>query len=153
MSHTGAGLPPSIERILSRFRLMGREEKMQALLAYARKLEPLPERFLALDRAKFSVPECQTPVAIYPELVDGRLHFYAEVDTRQSPTIAAFLSVVFAAVNDQPPAVTLAIPDDFVREVMQSMGLGTREFGLDALVHRLKHHARAAEDGPPRLPN
>jgi cysteine desulfuration protein SufE len=149
MSPTGAGLPSSIERILARFRLMGREEKMQALLAYARKLEPLPERFRALDRTQFSVPECQTPVAIFPEFVDGQLHFYAEVDTRQSPTVAAFLSVVFAAVNDQPPAVTLAIPDDFVREVMQSMGLGTREFGLDALVHRLKHHARAVEDGPP----
>jgi cysteine desulfuration protein SufE len=141
-------LPPSIERILSRFRLMGREEKMQALIAYSRKLEPVPDRFRQLDRAPFDVPECQTPVAVYPELADGRLHFYADIDVRQSPTVAAFLSVLFAAVNDQPPAVALAIPRDFVRDVMQSMGLGTREFGLDALVHRLKHHARAAVDGP-----
>jgi cysteine desulfuration protein SufE len=140
-------LPPSIQRILARFRAMGREEKMQALLGYARKLEPVPERFRSLDRDQFRVPECQTAVGIYPELTDGRLHFYADIDTRTSPTVAAFLAVTFAAVNDQAPDVTLAIPDDFVREVMQSMGLGTREFGLEAIVHRLKHHARAAENG------
>jgi hypothetical protein len=49
-------------------------------------------------------------------------------------------------VNDEPPATTLAIPSDFVRTVMQSMGLGTREVGLEAIVARLKRHARDAGD-------
>jgi sulfur transfer protein SufE len=35
-------LPASIAKILDRFAAMGREEKMQSLVAYARKLEPLP---------------------------------------------------------------------------------------------------------------
>jgi cysteine desulfuration protein SufE len=50
-------LPPTIARALSRFRAMGREEKMQALVHYSKKLEPLPERFLNADRAAFTVPE------------------------------------------------------------------------------------------------
>ena len=118
---------------------------MQALVQYARKLEPLPERFANLDRAGFTVPECQTRVDIFPEVRDGKLHFYADLNLRQSPTIAAFLSIVFAAVNDQPPSTTLAIPPDFVRTVMESIGLGAREVGLGALVERLKRHAREAE--------
>jgi cysteine desulfuration protein SufE len=137
-------IPPSVERILSRFRSLGREEKMQALVQYAKKLEPVPERFLALDRAAFTVPECQTRVDLFPEYRDGKLHFYADVNTRQSPTIAAFLSILFSAINDQPPETALAIPDDFVRTVMDSLGLGTREVGLHAMLTRVKRHAAEA---------
>jgi cysteine desulfuration protein SufE len=137
-------LPPSVARVLSYFRKLSREEKMQALVQYARKLEPLPERFANLDRAAFTVPECQTRVDIFPEVRDGNLYFYADLNVRQSPTIAAFLSIVFAAVNGQPPGTTLAIPPDFVRTVMESIGLGAREVGLTALVERLKRHAREA---------
>ena len=92
MTDSTASLPPSVDRVLRRFRAMEREEKMQALLAYAKRLEPLPERLAQLDRAEFTVPECQTRVDIVPEVHDGLLHFYADVNVRQSPTIAAFLS-------------------------------------------------------------
>ena len=123
---------------------MEREEKMQALLAYAKKLEPLPERFRALDRAAFTVPECQTRVDVFPEFRDGKLSFYADLNPRQSPTIAAFLAILFRAVNGQPPETTLAIPDDFVRQVMDGIGLAAREAGLMAMVQRLKRNAADA---------
>lgn len=140
-------LPPSIQRVLQRFGALEREEKMQALISYANKLEPLPEHIAALDRQPFKVPECQTPVEIVPEMRNGLLHFYASINSRQSPTVAAFLAIVFTAVNDQPPSTTLAIPSDFVRQVMRSIGLGTREVGLDAIVARLQRHAREATAG------
>ena len=137
-------LPPSIAKVLDRFRAMGRDEKMQALLGFARTLEPLPERFQALDRAPFTVPECQTRVDLFPELKDGRLWFYVDLDVRQSPTIAAFLSILLKAINDQPPTVALAIPDDFVSQMMSGIGLAARETGLAAMVQRIKRHARDA---------
>src|SRR3982074_3092014 len=87
-------LPPSVARVLSTFRALGREEKMQSLLHYAKKLEPVPDRFLALDRAEFTVPECQTRVDLFPEVRDGNLYFYADLNPRQSPTIAAFLAIL-----------------------------------------------------------
>ena len=117
---------------------------MQALVQYSKKLEPLPERFRALDLSSFSIPECQTRVDIIPEVTDGKIHFYADLNVRQSPTIAAVLSIVFAAVNDQPPEATLGIPGDFVRTLMDSIGLGTREPGLNAMITRLKRHAAEA---------
>jgi cysteine desulfuration protein SufE len=141
-------VPPSIQRVLTRFRSLSREDKMQALVGYAKKLEPVPERFLALDRAAFTVPECQTRVDLFPEYKDGKLHFYADVNTRQSPTIAAFLSILFSAVNDHPPETTLAIPEDFVRTIMDSLGLGTREVGLHAMLTRVKRHAEEARGTP-----
>ena len=117
---------------------------MQALLHYSKKLEPLPERLAILDRSDYTVPECQTRVDLFPEVHDGTLHFYADVNARQSPTIAAFLAILFSAVNDQPPETTLAIPADFVRQMMDGIGLAGREVGLSAMVARLKAHARRA---------
>ena len=145
MPDSPAPLPPSIARVLDRFAAMGREDKMQALVAYARKLEPLPPHIAALDRAAFTVPECQTRVDVFPEVRGGRIHFYADINARQSPTIAAFLAIVFAAVNDEPPSTTLAIPDDFVSRMMQGLGLSARETGLNAMFTRLKRHAKEAE--------
>ena len=142
-------LPPSIERVLRLFRSMGREEKMQALVQYSKKLEPLPERFRDMDLGDFTVPECQTRVDIIPEVVDGKMFFYADLNARQSPTIAAVLAIVFAAVNGQPPSTTLSIPSDFVRTLMESIGLGAREPGLNAMIRRLKRHAAEAATTTP----
>ena len=139
-----APLPPSVARVLSRFRALGREEKMQALLHYAKQLEPLPERFATLDRAEFTVPECQTRVDLFPELRDGKLYFYADLNARQSPTIAAFLAILFSAINGQPPETVLAIPNDFVRQMMEGIGLAGREMGLNAMLARVKRHAQRA---------
>ncbi len=138
-----APLPPLLAKTLRQFRMLEREDKMQALLGWSRKLEPLPERLAGLDRTAFTVPECQTRVDLFPERqADGTLHFYADVNARQSPTIAAVLAIVFAAVNDQAPAVTLSLPTDLVRLLMQDIGLGARESGLSAMISRLKRHAR-----------
>ena len=117
---------------------------MAALVSYARKLEPLPERFQGVPDDGHTVPECQTPLRLFSERDGEALHFYADINARQSPTVAAFLAIVFGAVNGEPPATTLAIPPDFVRTVMASIGLGTREVGLEAIVARLKRHARNA---------
>jgi cysteine desulfuration protein SufE len=140
-------LPPTVTRVLSTFRALGREEKMQALLHYAKKLEPLPERFRALDRAEYTVHECQTRVDLFPEMRDGKLYFYADLNARQSPTIAAFLAILFSAINGQPPATALAVPSDFVRQMMEGIGLAGREVGLTAMLARIKRHARDAAAG------
>jgi cysteine desulfuration protein SufE len=140
-------LPPSIARVLSTFRALEREEKMQTLLHFAKKLEPLPERFQALDRAEFTVPECMTRVDLFPEVRDGNLYFYVDLNARQSPTIAAFLAILFSAINGHPPATTLAIPSDFVRQMMEGIGLAGREAGLNAMLTRVKRHAQRAVDG------
>jgi cysteine desulfuration protein SufE len=148
-----APIPEGIEKILKRFATLSPDMTRQALVQYANRLPPLPERFRGLDPEQYKVHECQTPVAIYPEVVDGRMHFHADVP-QGAPTIRALLAMLFEALNGQPPSVTLAIPPDFVRQVMNKLGLGTREVGLNAMVERLKRAARAAEDhgGPGGAP-
>src|SRR5258708_13089759 len=102
-----SSIPPSIDRVLKLFRSMGREEKMQALVQYSKKLEPLPERFKDLDRGSFTVPERQTRVAIIPEVRDGKMYFYANLNFLQSPTIAPALAFILPPLNLHPPSTTL----------------------------------------------
>jgi cysteine desulfuration protein SufE len=145
-SHPGGGIPPSIERILRRFATLSPDMTRQALVQYANRLPALPERLQGLDPALYRVHECQTPVAIFPEVEDGKMWYHADVP-RESAAIRALLALLFEALNGQPPETTLAIPPTFVREVMGKIGLSAREAGLNAMVERLKRAARAAAQG------
>lgn len=136
-------VPAGIQKILDRFSRMNREMATQALVQYAHRLPPLPERLQALDPEQHRVHECMTPVALFSEVQDGKMHFYADVP-QGAPTIRALLAMLFDALNGEPPETTLAIPPDFVRQVMSKIGLGTREVGLNAMVERLKRAAREA---------
>jgi cysteine desulfuration protein SufE len=143
MSETTPQIPPGLDRLLRRFSTLSPDLVRQALVQYAHKLPPLPERFQGLDSEQYRVHECQTPVAIFPEVVDGKMYFHADVP-QGAPTIRALLAMLFDALNGQPPEATLAIPPDFVRQVMGKIGLETREIGLNAMVERLKRAARQA---------
>jgi cysteine desulfuration protein SufE len=136
-------IPPSIDKILRRFATLSPDMTRQALVQYANKLPPPPERFQGLDQEQFRVHECQTPVAIFPEVVDGKMFYHADLP-RESAALRALLAMIFDAVNGQPPETVLAIPPDFVRRVMGSIGLQAREAGLNAMVERLKRAARQA---------
>ncbi len=137
-------IPPGIEKLLRRFATLTPDMTRQALVQYANRLPPLPERFRELDPEQYRVHECQTPVALYPEVVNGRMYFFADVP-QGAPTIRALLAMLFEALEGQPPEAVLAIPPDFVRQVMDKIGLGTREVGLNAMVERLKRAARQAQ--------
>lgn len=136
-------IPPSIEKILRRFATLSPDMTRQALVQYANKLPPLPEHLRGVDLEQYRVHECQTPVAIFPEVVNGKMYYHAEVP-RESAAIRALLAMIFDAVNGQPPETVLAIPADFVRQVMGAIGLSAREAGLTAMVERLKRAARIA---------
>lgn len=138
-----AGVPPGIEKVLKRFSGLPPDLTRQALVQYSNKLPPLPERFAGLARDAYEVHECQTPVALFPETVDGKMYYYADVP-RSAPTIRALLAILTGALNGSEPEAVLAIPPDFVRRIMDNIGLGTREVGLNAMVERLKRHAREA---------
>ena len=142
-STSGSPLPPSIDKILRRFATLSPDMTRQALVQYAGRLPPLPERLQGMDQEQFRVHECQTPVSIFPEVVDGKMFYHADLP-RESAALRALLAMIFEAVNGQPPETVLGIPPDFVRQVMGKIGLQAREAGLNAMVERLKRAARQA---------
>jgi len=137
-------LPPELERVLDLFSRLGREQTMQALVDYANRFPELPHRFAALAASEeHKVHECMTPVALFSEVDAGAIRFYADLP-RNAPTIRALLSILMAGLNGRPPGDVLSIPSDFVTRLMRNVGLSTRERGLQAILARMKRHARDA---------
>ena len=137
-------LTPELERVLDTFSRLSREQTMQALVEFSNRFPELPERFAALAASEeHKVHECMTPVALFSEVDDGRIRFYADVP-RNAPTIRALLTILMSGLNDHPVEDVLAIPPDFVSRLMRNVGLSTRERGLQAILARMKRHAREA---------
>jgi cysteine desulfuration protein SufE len=135
---------PELDRVLDAFSRLGREQTMQALVDYANRFPELPERFAALASSEaYKVHECMTPVALFSEVEDGTIRFYADVP-RSAPTIRALLTILMQGLNGRQPEDVLAIPSDFVTRLMRNVGLSTRERGLQAILARMKRHAREA---------
>lgn len=143
--HRPAGeIPPRLARVLDTFAMMGRDQTMQALVDFAKRFPDLPERYRAMaDDEAHKVHECMTPVSLFSETRDGRIFFYADVP-ESAPTIRALIAIFTDALNGKPPEAVLAIPSDFVHQLMSKVGLSTRERGLNAMVARMKAHAREA---------
>lgn len=144
MQGSNEPIPPELDRLLDRFDRLSRDQTMAVLVEFADRFPELPERYRNLaDAEEYRVHECMTPVALFHEVDDGKIWFYADVP-RESPTIRALLAIFTEALNGRPPETVLAIPPDFVTRLMRKVGLMTRESGLNAMLARMKRHAAEA---------
>jgi cysteine desulfuration protein SufE len=135
---------PTLETIIPRFKAADRSTRLETLLDYSRKLPPLPERLEAeKDRGDHRVHECQTPVFLWVELEDGKVHIHADVP-RESPTVRGFISLLARTLEGAAPEDVARIPDDLLDQLGLSETLGmTRTQGLTAILQRIKRSVAA----------
>ncbi|MEO8295168.1 MAG: SufE family protein [Gemmatimonadota bacterium] len=130
---------PSLDSIVKRFQRTDRNTRLEMLLDLSERLPPLPERFAeARDKGMNRVTECQTPVFLFGELVDGAFQLYADVP-REAPTVRGFVSMLIRGLNGTTPEDVKAIPSDLLDQLQLTETLGmTRMQGLSAVVQRVK---------------
>jgi cysteine desulfuration protein SufE len=130
---------PTLDTIIPRFKAADRGTRLETLLDYSRRLPPLPERLEAeKDRGDHRVHECQTPVFLWVELEDGKVHIHADVP-RESPTVRGFISLLARTLEGAAPEDVAKIPDDLLDQLGLSETLGmTRTQGLTAILQRIK---------------
>jgi cysteine desulfuration protein SufE len=135
---------PTLETIIPRFKAADRSTRLETLLDYSRKLPPLPERLeTEKERGEHRVHECQTPVFLWVELVDGKVHIHADVP-RESPTVRGFISLLARALEGAAPEDVARVPDDLLDQLGLSETLGmTRTQGLTAILQRIKRSVAA----------
>jgi cysteine desulfuration protein SufE len=136
---------PSLETLIPRFQAADRQTRLETLLDYSKKLAPLPERLEAEKQQGINrVHECQTPVYLWVEVDQGRVHIHADVP-RESPTVRGFLSLLARTLDNATPEQVAGLPDDLLDQLGLSETLGmTRTQGLSAILHRIKRSAAAA---------
>jgi cysteine desulfuration protein SufE len=130
---------PTLDTLIPRFKAADRSTRLETLLDYSRRLPPLPERLEAeKDRGDHRVHECQTPVFLWVELEDGKVHIHADVP-RESPTVRGFISLLARTLEGAAPEDVAKIPDDLLDQLGLSETLGmTRTQGLTAILQRIK---------------
>ena len=136
---------PSLDSLIPRFKAADRSTRLETLLDYSRKLPALPPRLEGQkDQVEHRVHECQTPVFLWVEVEDGRVHIHADVP-RESPTVRGFISLLARSLEGAPPEEVARVPDDLLDQLGLSETLGmTRTQGLTAILHRIKRTVAAA---------
>lgn len=89
------------------------------------------------------VQECQTPVHLWVEVNEGRVHLEADVPPK-SPTVRGLVSLVVQGLEGSTPAEVAAMPDDLVGLLGLTSTLGmTRQHGMRGLIVRIKREVAA----------
>ncbi|MFF2369493.1 SufE family protein [Agromyces sp. NPDC058110] len=136
-------LPPRLAETREDFLALGVKDRLQLLLEFSNELPELPERYAEHPDLLERVLECQSPVFIFTEVVEGRAHLFATAPA-ESPTTRGFASILVQGIDGLTAEEVLAIPDDYP----QSLGLGEavsplRVRGMTGMLGRIKRQVRA----------
>lgn len=131
------------DSLITRFSAADRNTRLETLLDYARKLPDLPERYQAQLALTQPVAECQTPVYLWTELVEGKVRLFAEVP-RESPTVRGYVSLLLRGLDGATPEEVAAVPADLLERLglVETLGM-MRVQGLTAILRRIKQAVAA----------
>ncbi len=134
-------MPAALAEVVSDFKEVQGQEKLQLLLEFAGELPPLPSDLEVA--AMEPVPECQSPLFLRVDASDRdrvRLYFSAPPE---APTTRGFASILAAGLDEQSADDILAVPDDFYSELgLAALISPLRLRGMSAMLSRIKRHLR-----------
>lgn len=134
-------MPAALAEVVSEFKDVQGQDKLQLLLEFANELPPLPADLE--EAAMEPVPECQTPLFMHVDAADPehvRLHFSAPAE---APTTRGFAAILAAGLDDHPADEILAVPDDFYAELgLAALVSPLRLRGMSAMLARIKNRLR-----------
>ncbi len=115
MSLPSAALPPSLDKVVQKFkRTTDTKKKYELLLWFANRLAAMPEG----DKTTANkVPGCVSQVFITADLGDAGVQFQADSDSQLTKGLAA---VLVEGLSGLPPTEIVKLTPDFIQET----GLG-----------------------------
>jgi cysteine desulfuration protein SufE len=115
MTLQSAALPPSLEKVVQRFRRTTEpKQKYELLLWFAKRLGELPETEKVAEN---KVPGCVSQVFVTAALVDGQVQYQADSDSQLTKGLVA---VLVEGLNGLSPAEIVKLTPEFIQET----GLG-----------------------------
>ena len=132
-----------LHELITEFTDLETDEKLEWLVEFA---DQLPDLSAGRAAAPFPetcrVQECQTPIYLWVDQVDGRVQLEADVP-RKSPTVRGLVALLVVGLNGATIAEVSQIPEDLLTILGLNAALGmTRQQGFRGLVARLKQAVR-----------
>lgn len=115
------------------------EEKLEWIIEFA---DQLPEVDFNQDLQRLGesclVKECQTPVYLLVEVIDGRVSIRATVP-QKSPIVRGVVAMLVVGLNGELVSDVKSVSDDLVRDCQLGGVLGmTRQQGMRGVIAKIK---------------
>lgn len=135
-------LPAALAEIREEFLELDVRTRLQLLLEFSNELPELPEHYRDHPDLLERVEECQSPVFLFVEIRDGRVHLFATAPA-ESPTTRGFASILVQGLDGLTTQEVLDVPADYP----QSLGLAEavsplRVRGMTGMLGRVKRQVR-----------
>lgn len=98
--------------VVEDFQALEQQHRLELLLDFANELPDLPSRYAEHPDLLERVEECQSPVYLFVEVLEGTVHLFLTAP-KEAPTTRAFASILHSALNAQPVSAVLDFDDDF----------------------------------------
>ena len=135
-------LPARLAETREDFLALGVRDRLQLLLEFSNELPELPERYRDHPDLFEKVVECQSPVFIFVEVEDGRVHLYATAP-EQAPTTRGFASILAQGLDGLSVDDVLGLADDYPQTLGLSEAVSPlRVRGMTAMLARAKRQLR-----------
>lgn len=136
-----------LQEIQDEFQDVDARDRLEMLLEFSESLPELPEVYrVRRDAGENRIHECQSPVFLWVEVVNGHVEIHADVP-RSAPTVRGFLGLLVATLSGAEPEEILNLDPTLLRKLGLIEALGMlRTRGLQAILHRLKTSVAAATD-------
>ena len=146
-------LPDRLQKIVDQFAAAPGELRVQALLGFANRVPPLPERWSAGRDGMEQVHECQTPFFLAVEVdEEGAVHLWFDCPP-EAPTVRGFAGILREGLDGAGVEEVLAVPTDFYRgmglaDVVSALRLRGMGASLARLQRQVRERAGAAANPP-----
>ena len=140
---TDAALPEALVEIREEFLALDVRNRLQLLLEFSNELPELPARYADNPDLLERVVECQSPVFLFVEVTDGRVHLHATAP-REAPTTRGFASILAQGLDGLTVEQVLDdVPDDYPQTIGLTEAVSPlRIRGMTALLGRAKRQIR-----------
>ena len=136
-------LPGPLAEIRDDFLSFTEQERLQLLLEFSNELPALPERYAEHPELLERVEECQSPVYLFVDVVDGEVQVHATAPA-EAPTTRGFASILVQGITGLRAEVVLAIPDDFPLQLGLTAAVSPlRLRGMSGMLWRIKRQVSA----------
>ena len=134
------------KEILDAFNDVPKSARLELLLEYAEALPALPERYQDHPELLERVEECQSPVYLFTEIDEDRVHIFLTAPA-EAPTTRGFASILHAALDGQSVSTVMAFSDDFISELgLTRLVSPLRIRGMHGMLARIKRQVKEKVD-------
>ena len=148
-----AAIPETLERLLEDFKFADRSERIEMLIEYADRFEPVSERIATRPFGEENhVQKCESDAYVWAEdLPDGTLKYHFAVENPQGISAKAWAVIMDETLSGQPLDVVADTPCDIVFTVFGkevSMGKGMGLMGITDMITAMAKSKLKAQKQP-----